>query len=62
MTDEQDEIEIDEDDDQHDRERERGDDDGVEYADPRDEQEERRRALDARFDELTGFLLGPRPE
>lgn len=43
-------------------EREKGDDDGVEYADPRDEQEERRRALADRFDELMRFVLGPRPE
>ncbi len=35
--------------------RERGDDDGVEYADPRDEGDER-------FDVLMAFALGPRPE
>ena len=35
--------------------RERGDDDGLEYGDPRDERDER-------FDELMAFVLGPRPD
>ena len=40
-------------------------DDGQTYADPRDEREERRLAAEAnerRFDVLTGWVLGPRPE
>ena len=40
-------------------------DDGLTYADPRDEREERRLAAEAnerRFDELVGWMLGPRPE
>ena len=44
--------------------REKGDDDGVEYADPRDEIEERRQAAEAnsrRFDELFDwFIEGPK--
>jgi len=40
-------------------------DDGLTYADPRDEREERRMSaeeIDRRFYELTGWMLGPRPE